>query len=235
VSVPAGGAPDEARTLAELIVRAGVLASGGRRRVLGIVGAPGSGKSTLASRVVMELGEAAVAVPMDGFHLSDQELVRLGRRERKGAPDTFDVGGYVSLLRRLREESSTTVYAPEFDRAAEMSVAGAIRIPPDVPLVVTEGNYLLLPSGGWGEVRPLLDEAWFLVPDDTARVEALVKRHVEFGKSRRAAVDWVLGSDQRNSDLVAQTRHLADVLVIGLGPSHASPGDDPVAIPRKAP
>jgi pantothenate kinase len=100
---------------------------------LAIVGAPGSGKSTLADRLAQRLGEDAVVVPMDGFHLSDQELTRLGRRERKGAPDTFDVAGYISLLRRLREDQSTTVYAPEFNREAEMSVAGAIPIQPQVP------------------------------------------------------------------------------------------------------
>ena len=236
MNVPAGGAQLKASTFSELLARARSLAAGGQRRILAIVGAPGSGKSTLAARVVIELGEAAVLVPMDGFHLSNQELVRLGRRERKGAPDTFDVAGYVSLLRRLREDSSNTVYAPEFDRASEMSVAGAIPVPAQVPLVVTEGNYLLLPSGGWGDVRPLLDEAWFLVPDDTVRVEQLIQRHVEFGRSREAAVDWFEGSDRRNGDLVAETRHLADVLVIGgLGRSEAAPGSDPVPIPRKAP
>jgi len=153
VNVPAGGAQLKASTFSELLARARSLAAGGQRRILAIVGAPGSGKSTLAARVVIELGEAAVLVPMDGFHLSNQELVRLGRRDRKGAPDTFDVAGYVSLLRRLREDSSNTVYAPEFDRASEMSVAGAIPVPAQVPLVVTEGQLPAAPVGRMGRCQ----------------------------------------------------------------------------------
>jgi pantothenate kinase len=171
---------------------------------------------------------------MDGFHLSDDELARLGRSGRKGAPDTFDVAGYVALLRRLREESSDTVYAPEFDRGAEMSVAGAIPVPPQVPLVLTEGNYLLLESAGWGSVRPFLDEAWFLVSDEKARVDGLIQRHIDFGRSPQAARDWVQGSDRHNSDLVAQTKHQADVLVVGGVPVRPGAPTDPLLTRRKS-
>jgi len=216
VSVPARVPQLEAHTFSELLARAQNLAAGPHRRILGIAGAPGSGKSTLAARLAEDLGKGAVrVVPMDGFHLTDQELERLGRRERKGAPDTFDVAGYVSLLRRLREDSTNTVYAPEFDRGGEMSVAGAIPVPPQVPLILAEGNYLLLRSAGWGEVRPLLDEAWFLLTDDRTRVDRLIQRHIDFGKSPQAAEDWFEGSDRNNGDLVAQTMDQADVLVIG--------------------
>src|SRR5438067_2220717 len=131
---------------AECIARAMALLASGGRRVLGIAGAPGSGKSTLARAVADSLGEQAVVVPMDGFHLANAELARLGRAARKGAPDTFDAAGYVALLRRLRSAPVTreTVYAPAFRREIEEPVAGAIAVPPDVPLVITEGNYLLL-------------------------------------------------------------------------------------------
>jgi pantothenate kinase len=215
VIAPASTPQLEAHTFSELLALARALSTGGRRRILGIAGAPGSGKSTLATRLAQELGEDVVVVPMDGFHLTNQELVRIGRRENKGAPDTFDVAGYVSLLRRLREDSSNTVYAPEFDRAAEISVAGAIAVAPQVPLVVTEGNYLLLRSAGWSEVRPLLDEAWFLASDEKTRVDRLIQRHIDHGKSRQQAVDWFEGSDRHNGDLVAETRHRADVVITG--------------------
>jgi pantothenate kinase len=224
VIAPASTPQLEAHTFSELLARARALATGGRRSILGIAGAPGSGKSTLATRLAQELGEDVVVVPMDGFHLTNQELVRIGRRESKGAPDTFDVAGYVSLLRRLREDSSNTVYAPEFDRGAEMSVAGAIAVAPQVPLVVTEGNYLLLESAGWSEVRPLLDEGWFLAPDEKTRVDRLIQRHIDHGKSRQQAVDWFEGSDRHNGDLVAETRHRADVVITGgFATSHPVP------------
>ena len=54
------------------------------------------------------------------------------------------------------------VYAPEFLREIEEPIAGAVAVPRDVPLVITEGNYLLVDDGPWAEVRPLLDEAWFV-------------------------------------------------------------------------
>ena len=103
---------------------------------------------------------------MDGFHLAGAELVRLGRQNRKGAPDTFDAAGFTALLRRLRAPDGEVVYAPEFRREIEEPIAGALAVAPDVPLVVTEGNYLLLGDGPWGPVRGLLDEAWYVMAPD---------------------------------------------------------------------
>jgi pantothenate kinase len=195
-----------------LVERARSLAASGRA-VLGICGAPGAGKSTLAAELVARLGDTAVVVPMDGFHLHDDELARLGRSERKGAPDTFDVAGYVALLARLHAEADTTVYAPEFDRSRELSVAGAVAARPGHRLVVTEGNYLLHDEDGWAGVRPLLDEVWFAAQDETTRVERLVERHVAHGKSPEQARRWAEVSDGANAELVASTRDRADVVV----------------------
>jgi pantothenate kinase len=198
--------------------RAAGLAVDGRA-VLGVVGCPGSGKSTFVDRLVASLGArveggpAAVAhVPMDGFHLADQALDRLGLRHRKGAPETFDAAGYAALLRRLRTETGTTVYAPAFERDLEQPLAGAIAVPPSVRLVVTEGNYLLL-DGPWSEVRGLLTEAWFVQVGDETRVRRLVARHERFGKTHQEAVDWVRTVDQPNADLVHPTAGLADLVV----------------------
>jgi pantothenate kinase len=195
-----------------LVARARTLARTGERRILGIAGPPGGGKSTVAREVVAELGEQARLVPMDGFHLAQAELVRLGRRERMGAPDTFDAAGYAALLTRLRSDEPV-VYAPEFRREIEEPIAGAIAVPRSTPLVVTEGNYLLLDDERWSPIRHLLDETWYVETDEELRVQRLIQRHIQFGKTPEYARAWVLRSDERNADLVKTTASRADVLV----------------------
>ncbi|HEX4703062.1 MAG TPA: nucleoside/nucleotide kinase family protein [Pseudonocardiaceae bacterium] len=204
-----------APTFADLVAAANQLADNGKRRILGITGAPAAGKSTLARRLVAALGDRAVEVGMDGFHLAQRELARLGRSDRKGAPDTFDAVGYVALLRRLRAGGPDTVYAPEFRRDLEEPVGSAIPVPPSVPLVVTEGNYLLLDDGPWRHVRPLLDEVWFLAPPEDQRLARLVGRHRAFGRTEVQARDRAFGSDQANATLVAATAGRADRIFAG--------------------
>jgi len=197
-----------------LVDRARALAVPGHRRILGLAGAPGAGKTTLATHLVDALDGLAALVPMDGFHLAQSELARLGRTERKGAPDTFDAAGYAALLARLRAPApGATVYAPAFDRTLEEPVAGSIPVGPEIPLVVTEGNYLLHDEGAWAHVRPLLDEVWFLEIDDAVRVRRLVDRHVRFGKQRHYAERWVQNSDEPNARLIARGRNRADFLI----------------------
>lgn len=205
-------------TFDDLLIRARALARGDRRAILGIAGSPGAGKTTLAQMLVRELnsgGEPWVAhVPMDGFHLADLELERLGLRDRKGAPGTFDTAGYAALLHRLRaEEDDDIVYAPGFERVLEQPIAGALPVPPTARLVVTEGNYLLLDTGAWVRVRRQLDEVWFCELDEPERIRRLVARHERFGKERDEATAWALGTDQRNADLVTATRDRADLVV----------------------
>ena len=195
------------------MARARTLAAGGRR-LLGVTGPPGAGKSTIAAQVVSALGpEVARLVPMDGFHLAQAELERLGRADRKGAADTFDAAGFVSLLSRLRAADEAIVYAPEFRREIEEPIACALAVPREVPLIVTEGNYLLVADGHWARVRPLLDEAWFVETDEDLRRERLIARHVAFGKDPEYARAWSLGTDERNAALVASTRSRADLIV----------------------
>ena len=193
--------------------RLNALRNGGGRKILGIVGPPGCGKSTLAAALLDLLGDDAVAVPMDGYHLANVELARLGRTGRKGAEDTFDSAGYVSLLRRLKnQQGNEIVYAPEFRREIEEPIANAIPVFPETQLVITEGNYLLLDHGHWAGVSELLDEIWYVDIDHSVRRERLVKRHMHFGRSQNAAEDWVANTDEPNAVRIEATKHRADVL-----------------------
>lgn len=188
----------------------------GGRVLLGISGAPGAGKSTLARFLVerlVERGERAAAVPMDGFHLADVELDRLRLLDRKGAPETFDAHGYAALLGRLAARHDHTVYAPGFDRRLEQPLAGAVPVAPDVEIVVTEGNYLLLDQPEWHAVRAHLDAVWHLTTPEPVRLARLVARHVAFGKDPAAAQSWVARVDEPNARLVEDVATRADRLL----------------------
>lgn len=198
---------------AELVGTARALIRPGQRTLLGITGAPGAGKSTLAEHLVAALGDQAVGVSMDGFHLANSELRRLGRHERKGAPDTFDAAGFVALLRRLRAGDEDVVYAPLFDRGLEESIGSAVPVPADVPLVVVEGNYLLADGPSWSLVRPLLDECWYLDPGEQVRVDWLLARHVRYGRTEAEAYERSSGSDGDNARVVAATRPRASRII----------------------
>lgn len=188
--------------------------------IVGIVGAPGSGKSTLAALVLAELiagpdPVAAALVPMDGYHLAQHVIDAAGTAAIKGAPITFDGAGYVSLLQRLLAPvPGETVYAPEFRRAIEEPIAGAVAVGPEVEIVITEGNYLLVDEPPWASVAALLTESWYLDAPEQLRLDRLVSRHVAFGRSPEVALARsTTGTDGRNAATVLATRSRADLLV----------------------
>lgn len=190
------------------------LLASGQRRILGLVAAPGAGKSTLAQAIQTQFGQAVQVVPMDGFHLANSELQRLGRRHRKGAPDTFDAAGYVNLLRRIHTQAADeVVYAPEYRRNIEEAIAGAIAVLAQTRLIVTEGNYLLLDDAPWNQARAVLDEVWYLDVPEELRHARLLSRHMHFGRSRDDALAWIASTDEPNAVRIAQCRGRADVQV----------------------
>jgi len=186
------------------------------RFLLGITGPPGAGKSTLANALVASVvdeGRQAGLAPLDGFHLSNETLDSLGLLSVKGAPETFDAEAFVGYLRRLRDDPRTTVLWPDFDRREERAVPDAISIVASTRLVITEGNYLLLEQPPWHEVRKLLDLAWYLdVPTEILR-RRLIDRAMAYGRPAGHAVRHVDESDLRNAELVARTKHLADLII----------------------
>ena len=206
--------------LARLVRLAEAAAGDGRRRVLGITGPPGAGKTTLVEALLAAAahdGHLAVRlahVPMDGFHLPHDVLVALGRRDRKGAPDTFDAKGYAAVLARVRGVPRAVVRAPAFDHAVGEPEPDAVEVPLGADVVVTEGNYLLLDVPAWRSVRATLDEVWFCALPDDVRVPRLVDRHVAAGRSPEDAAAWVERSDEANARLVAGGAAAADLVVV---------------------
>lgn len=200
----------------QLLARIHALVSTRDRVIVGIAGPPAAGKSTLARALVVRLRTQAIAaayLPMDGYHLSNAELQRLGRLDRKGAPDTFDAQGYRALLARLRRDPAQTVYAPDFNRTLEEPIAGSIAIGPEVSVIVTEGNYLLLDAAPWPEARRSLDEVWYLAVPGDVRRQRLVARQEIGGKDRASAEAWADGSDARNAALVEAVQAGADLII----------------------
>jgi pantothenate kinase len=188
------------------------------RVIVGVAGPPGAGKSTLAAGLVAAAearhgAGTAVVLPMDGFHLANEVLEALGRRQRKGAPDTFDGDGFAAAVERVARRDEPVVYAPRFDRSREEAVAGAIPIDAATRLVVVEGNYLLLADEPWSRAGRCLTEGWYLdtpaaVCDE--RLRARARR--TYGPAGDA---WVEQVDRPNGRIVAASKRRAHRTIAG--------------------
>lgn len=206
--------PEEA--LAFLVERAEALA-GDDRVVIGLAGGPGVGKSTLATQLVAALNAktpgVAAYVPMDGFHMRHAKLVALGTDKDKGMPHTFEGEAFAQFLATLKA-TKTDVKGPGYSRAIEDVVEDQFTVPASAKVLVTEGNYLLVASSPWWQVRPLLDYAAFIeVPRETVRMR-LLKRHAEHGLFTEARNrEHVERVDLANYDLVGRSRRRADVVL----------------------
>ena len=182
------------------------------RLVVGLVGAPGSGKSTIAADLESQLKETGIfagLIPMDGFHLSNAVLDELGRHDRKGAPDTFDVEGYLATLDRVRADGAHQVFVPIYRRDQHESVAAG-GIVSGTGVVVTEGNYLALETRGWGAARERIDLLIHIDVPEEVLVPRLINRHEDFGKNALDAGHWVRTVDLPNARLIATSVHRCD-------------------------
>ncbi|MFC7218468.1 nucleoside/nucleotide kinase family protein [Streptomyces polyrhachis] len=194
-----------------LVAGAGAPPAG--RVVLGLAGPPAAGKSTLAAGLAGVLGERAAYVPLDGFHLSNAQLERLGLRGRKGSEPSFDAWGYAALLRRLVECPREEVYVPDFDRVLDEPVAARHLVAPSARLVVTEGNYLAVDLPAWRAARALMAEVWYVEAAGALRDVRLMERHTGFGRGPGASREWIDSNDAPNAELVAATRGRCDRVV----------------------
>ncbi|WP_192035095.1 nucleoside triphosphate hydrolase [Halomonas sp. YLGW01] len=189
-----------------------------KRILIAIAGPPGSGKSTLAKDVVERLNATsgsesrAALLPMDGFHLDNDILAAQGMLARKGAPETFDAQGLVRLVRRIRTGGADIPY-PLFDRALDRSLPEAGLLKADTPIVVIEGNYLLLDAPPWQELAELFDASVFLAPPIETLEERLIERWLSFGFSPEAAVEKAKGNDLKNASIVLDNSRKADLLL----------------------
>jgi pantothenate kinase len=198
--------------------------SHGSRYILGIAGVPGAGKSTLAEQLVTGVNEQfsnssgkekinpAIVVPMDGFHFSNEKLEELNLLHLKGIPDSFDSSAFIELLKTLRSNTRTPVYAPLFDRGTESSIEAGIVIEPEHKLCVVEGNYLLLPEAPWSKAKQYFDQIWFLDVSIETVYPRLLARHL-LVKSEPNAREKIESTDLPNARLILETAPFADRLV----------------------
>jgi pantothenate kinase len=191
-----------------------LLDSQSTRSLIGIVGKPGAGKSTVVEQIEKRYQPNEVSIiPMDGFHLSNEELISLGRRERKGAPDTFDVEGFTLLIKSVKIDHSVDHKFPIFHREIEASIADEGMVPKESKVVVIEGNYLFSEAHNWDAIYPLLDHTWFIEIDDEIRIQRLIARHVRYGKTHEEAEAWSRGSDETNARFIGLTAYRAENLI----------------------
>lgn len=188
---------------------------GDRRLLVAIAGAPASGKSTLSERLHHHLGgdeAGAVVVPMDGYHFDDAILSARGLLPRKGAPETFDTGGFKRTLQAIRTDDDD-VYVPVFDRHLELSRGSARCVSRSHRIVLVEGNYLLLNQSPWCQLTGLFDLTLFIDTPLAILEKRLVQRWIDHGHDPQSARQKALDNDIPNAHTVQHTSILADITI----------------------
>lgn len=194
---------------AEITDRAG----DARRFLIAIAGPPGAGKSTMADNLVGALkaqGASAEVLPMDGFHMDNGILIERGLLARKGVPESFDVRGFLDIIRAVRA-ADQEVLVPVFDRSREIAIASARVVSPEHRFIIVEGNYLLLNQGKWTELAGLFDFSIMLAPPIEVLEERLWARWRGYKLSEEAAHAKVHGNDLPNGRFILENRRPADL------------------------
>ena len=198
----------------EALARAIANRPGAGRNVVALAGAPGSGKSTSADRLAALLNEtvpgSAAVLPMDGYHFDDGVLIARGIRARKGAPDTFDVGGLAHMIARLKRNEEDEVAVPVFDRGLEIARAGARMIPRTVRHLIVEGNHLLLDMPPWTSLHTLFDMTVMAVVSEDILRQRLTERWIGYGLTPPEILEKVEVNDLPNGRIVMTRSIKAD-------------------------
>ncbi|MEZ5792583.1 MAG: nucleoside triphosphate hydrolase [Nitratireductor sp.] len=191
--------------------------AGGKARFLvAIAGAPGSGKSTLSNALVAALNsggtQTAALVPMDGYHYDNSVIEPLGLLPRKGSPETFNTAGLLSDLRRI-SSGEADVAVPVFDRSIDLARANARIVARTTPIILVEGNYLLLDAPDWRDIAALFDLSIFLDVEESELEHRLVQRWLDYGFDDEAARAKAFGNDIPNARLVQHNSRKADIVM----------------------
>lgn len=185
------------------------------RFLVALAGPPGAGKSTLADLLRDELiakGEPAEVLPMDGFHMDDAVLREKGSLARKGAPDTFDIRGFIDIIRAVRNADGE-ILVPVFDRSREIAIAAARIIPASTRVVIVEGNYLLLDQPPWDGLAGLFDYTIMIAPPTATLEERLMHRWLSFGLDEATARTKTQDNDLKNGLLIRSHSRDADITI----------------------
>ena len=180
---------------------------------LAIAGPPGAGKSTLAGELFGLLTKKNVQariISMDGFHLDNAILAERKLTDRKGAPATFDVAGFIHLMKRLTSLEDNVVI-PTFDRNKDLSIAGAEVVSSNDRVLLVEGNYLLLKESQWAGLGVFWDQTIFINPGMDVLEKRLFDRWIEHGLGPKVAKLRALSNDIPNAYWVIENSSGADI------------------------
>lgn len=202
-------------TLENLVAEIMKRAAGHVRFIVAIAGPPGAGKSTVSDALreaLLAQGQSAEILPMDGFHMDNGLLEARGFLPRKGAPETFDVRGFLDIVAAVRK-ADQEVLVPVFDRSREIAIASARAIAADTRFILVEGNYLLLNEQPWTRLDGCFDYTIFIGPDADVLTQRLTQRWVDIGMDADGLAHKLYGNDLPNGERVVRNSRPADLRV----------------------